>query len=69
MDAVRVILHCCQPQASITRYESFDMLLLSYRADIEVAVPLEVCWSLWEDRERIPLWMPWFCIVANHDQW
>jgi uncharacterized membrane protein len=30
-------------------------------------VPLEVCWSLWEDRERIPLWMPYvsFCIAAN----
>jgi hypothetical protein len=29
------------------------------RADLEVAVPLEVCCSLWEDRERISLWMPW----------
>jgi hypothetical protein len=25
---------------------SFDMLLLSHRADIEVAVPVEVCWSV-----------------------
>ena len=22
-------------------------------------VPLEVCWALWDDRERIPQWMPW----------
>lgn len=24
-------------------------------ANVKVAVPLEVCWSLWEARERIPL--------------
>lgn len=29
------------------------------RAEIEVPVPLEVCWTLWDDRERIPQWMPW----------
>jgi uncharacterized membrane protein len=40
------------------------MVLLLRRADIEVAVPLEVCWSLWEDRERIPLWMPWIKSVT-----
>jgi hypothetical protein len=27
-------------------------------------VPLEVCWTLWEDRERIPLWMPWIKSVT-----
>jgi hypothetical protein len=29
------------------------------RAEVEVPVPLEVCWALWDDRERIPQWMPW----------
>eukprot|EP00878_Enallax_costatus_P029280 GHUV01031730.1.p1 GENE.GHUV01031730.1~~GHUV01031730.1.p1 ORF type:complete len:220 (+),score=26.49 GHUV01031730.1:327-986(+) len=37
---------------------------LDNRAEIEVPVPLEVCWSLWEDRERIPQWMPWIKSVA-----
>eukprot|EP00877_Chromochloris_zofingiensis_P005433 jgi/Chrzof1/14891/Cz09g19220.t1 len=37
---------------------------LENRAEVEVPVPLEVCWSLWEDRERIPLWMPWIKSVA-----
>jgi hypothetical protein len=25
----------------------------------EVDVPLEAAWTMWEDRERIPKWMPW----------
>jgi uncharacterized membrane protein len=29
------------------------------RAEIEVPVPLDTCWVLWDDRERIPQWMPW----------
>eukprot|EP00882_Tetradesmus_deserticola_P023582 GHRQ01025677.1.p1 GENE.GHRQ01025677.1~~GHRQ01025677.1.p1 ORF type:complete len:147 (-),score=1.01 GHRQ01025677.1:138-578(-) len=37
---------------------------LENRAGIEVDVPLEVCWSLWEDRQRIPLWMPWIKSVT-----
>eukprot|EP00879_Flechtneria_rotunda_P029717 GHRR01032160.1.p2 GENE.GHRR01032160.1~~GHRR01032160.1.p2 ORF type:complete len:168 (+),score=34.28 GHRR01032160.1:292-795(+) len=32
---------------------------LENRASLEVPVPLEICWFLWEDRERIPQWMPW----------
>ncbi|KAI8462814.1 MAG: hypothetical protein J3K34DRAFT_372972 [Monoraphidium minutum] len=32
---------------------------LDNRAAAEVPVPLEVCWALWDDRERIPQWMPW----------
>lgn len=32
---------------------------LDNRAEVEVPVPLEVCWALWDDRERIPQWMPW----------
>lgn len=34
------------------------------RTEIEVPVPLEICWSLWEDRERIPQWMPWIKTVT-----
>lgn len=33
-------------------------------AEVEVPVPLEVCWALWEDRERIPQWMPWIKSVT-----
>jgi hypothetical protein len=29
------------------------------RASVEVPVPLETCWVMWDDRERIPQWMPW----------
>jgi len=35
------------------------------RAAIEVPVPLEICWVLWEDRERIPQWMPWIKSVVR----
>ncbi|EFJ53042.1 hypothetical protein VOLCADRAFT_47345, partial [Volvox carteri f. nagariensis] len=33
-----------------------------------VPAPLETCWSLWEDRERIPLWMPWIKSVKVLDK-
>lgn len=29
------------------------------RAQVDVPVELEKCWALWDDRERIPTWMPW----------
>jgi uncharacterized membrane protein len=32
---------------------------LENRAEAEVAVPLELAWAMWEDRARIPTWMPW----------
>lgn len=32
---------------------------LDNKAEIEVPVALETCWALWDDRERIPQWMPW----------
>lgn len=32
---------------------------LESSAQIDVPVPLEHAWSLWEDRPRIPNWMPW----------
>ncbi|KAF8066281.1 STR11 [Scenedesmus sp. PABB004] len=37
---------------------------LDNRAEVEVPVPLEVCWALWDDRARIPQWMPWIKSVA-----
>eukprot|EP00775_Hariotina_reticulata_P002059 gene2059-2379_t len=37
---------------------------LDNRAEIEVPVPLEICWALWDDRERIPQWMPWIKSVT-----
>jgi uncharacterized membrane protein len=40
------------------------LLLPVARAAIDVPVPLEVCWVLWEDRERIPQWMPWIKSVT-----
>lgn len=32
---------------------------LENSAEVEVATPLEPCWDMWEDRTRIPAWMPW----------
>ena len=32
---------------------------LENRAEAEVRVPLELAWAMWEDRARIPTWMPW----------
>lgn len=32
---------------------------LENKAQVEVPVTLETCWSLWDDREKIPQWMPW----------
>ncbi|GIL45246.1 hypothetical protein Vafri_2539 [Volvox africanus] len=32
---------------------------LENKAQVDVQAPLETCWALWEDRERIPIWMPW----------
>lgn len=32
---------------------------LENNAKVEVPVALETCWALWDDRERIPKWMPW----------
>lgn len=36
---------------------------LESSAQIDVPVPLEHAWSLWEDRTRIPTWMPWITSV------
>jgi hypothetical protein len=44
---------------------SLRCMLCCCRAAIEVPVPLEVCWVLWEDRERIPQWMPWIKSVVS----
>ncbi|GFR42467.1 hypothetical protein Agub_g3375, partial [Astrephomene gubernaculifera] len=40
---------------------------LENKASVEVQAPLETCWSLWEDRERIPQWMPWIKSVKVLD--
>uniref|UniRef100_A0A7S0S002 Coenzyme Q-binding protein COQ10 START domain-containing protein n=1 Tax=Chlamydomonas leiostraca TaxID=1034604 RepID=A0A7S0S002_9CHLO len=32
---------------------------LESKASIDVPAPLEACWVMWDDRERIPTWMPW----------
>lgn len=34
-------------------------LWLENSAEVDVAAPLDECWSLWEDQEQIPRWMPW----------
>lgn len=36
---------------------------LENSAQVEVDAPIEVAWNLWEDRERIPTWMPWITSV------
>lgn len=36
---------------------------LENSAEEEVQVPLERCYDMWEDRERIPQWMPWITTV------
>ena len=36
---------------------------LENSAEVEVAAPLQKCWELWEDQERIPSWMPWISSV------
>jgi len=28
-------------------------------AKVEVDIPLPIAWDLWDDMEKIPLWMPW----------
>lgn len=33
-------------------------------AQIDCEVPLEEAFALWEDRERIPQWMPWITSVV-----
>lgn len=41
---------------------------LENSAEVEVAAPLQRCWEMWEDQERIPNWMPWISSVkVIHD--
>ena len=37
---------------------------LENTAEVEVAAPLDACWNMWEDRTRIPAWMPWIKAVT-----
>jgi len=36
---------------------------LENSAEADVAAPVERCYAMWEDRERIPQWMPWIRTV------
>jgi uncharacterized membrane protein len=36
---------------------------LENSAEQEVAIPVEKAYEMWEDRERIPQWMPWITSV------
>lgn len=36
---------------------------LENSAEQDVKLPLERCFEMWEDRERIPQWMPWIRTV------
>lgn len=39
-------------------------------AQIDCDVPLEEAFALWEDRERIPQWMPWITsVVVQQASW
>lgn len=40
---------------------------LENKASVEVPVPLEKCWVLWDDRPQIPKWMPWIKSVEVLD--
>lgn len=42
---------------------------LENSAEVEVAAPLQQCWELWEDQERIPNWMPWISSVKVHNKY
>ena len=46
---------------------------LENSAEQDVKLPLERCFEMWEDRERIPQWMPWIqtvkvrlCLSGSH---
>lgn len=40
---------------------------LENKGSVDVPAPLEQCWAMWEDRERIPQWMPWIKSVKVLD--
>ena len=44
-----------------TRWRAVQWLENS--AEQEVAIPVEKAFEMWEDRERIPQWMPWITSV------
>ena len=37
---------------------------LENTAEVDVSVSLDTCWDMWEDRTRIPAWMPWIKAVT-----
>jgi len=40
---------------------------LESKANIDVPIGLDLAWALWDDRERIPRWMPWIKTVKVQD--
>jgi Predicted integral membrane protein len=34
------------------------------KASVVAPVPIQVAWELWQDRTRIPNWMPWISSVS-----
>ncbi len=59
------------PQKSLDRHGSsltpHAGQWLENSAQIDVPTPIETAWELWEDRERIPQWMPWITSVIIQD--
>jgi uncharacterized membrane protein len=37
-------------------------------ASVQTEVPLKICWQLWQDRTRIPNWMPWIASVSYDEK-
>ena len=64
----------CQPSGASTCVSAARQADLTHpssrpprSAAVECDVPLEMAFALWEDRERIPLWMPWITsVVVRH---
>ncbi|KAF5835992.1 hypothetical protein DUNSADRAFT_6608 [Dunaliella salina] len=42
---------------------------LENKASVDVPAPLETCWAMWENNERIPEWMPWIKSVQFGRDW
>jgi uncharacterized membrane protein len=57
--------------ATLCRHQSTRLRAqwLENSAQVEVNAPIEIAWDLWEDREKIPNWMPWITsvVIQNDD--
>lgn len=68
-DALGLVTRC-GPVTSVSRASRVRRYSqwLENSAQVDVQAPIEVAWDLWEDRERIPTWMPWITsVVIQHD--